>query len=243
LPTALDWILFVLVTVGLPLRALHGMRRLRAAVGSPALDGLRAALWRRALFTQWSLVAVLAALWLARGREWDWIGLAPRASWGLAGVLLGVGFITVLMLRQRAEVASQPDLAGRVRARLAAVEPLMPHARTEWPAFAALAITAGACEEILFRGFVAWTLAHVLPSYLLVCLVQSLLFGLGHAYQGPRGVLLTGAVGLFLSGVVWVTGSLWAAMLVHALMDLNAGDLAIRVYGTANAPSSRAAGT
>jgi len=81
----------------------------------------------------------------------------------------------------------------------------------------------------LFRGFVTWVLAHFVAPFVLVAIAQAALFGLAHAYQGPRNVLLTGTVGLVMSGLVWVSGGLWAAMLVHALMDLNAGDLAVRV--------------
>jgi hypothetical protein len=37
-------------------------------------------------------------------------------------------------------------------------------------------------------------------------------------------------VGAFFTGVVWVSGSLVPAMLIHALMDLHAGDLARRMH-------------
>jgi membrane protease YdiL (CAAX protease family) len=43
-------------------------------------------------------------------------------------------------------------------------------------------------------------------------------------------VLATGLVGLFMGAVVWVTGSLWAAMILHSLIDLHAGVMAVTVY-------------
>ena len=58
----------------------------------------------------------------------------------------------------------------------------------------------------------------------------SLAFGLGHAYQGFRGVVQTGLVGAFFGAVYFVTGSLWASMVLHALMDLHTGHLAWRAY-------------
>jgi membrane protease YdiL (CAAX protease family) len=61
-------------------------------------------------------------------------------------------------------------------------------------------------------------------------LPQVVVFGVGHLYQGPRGVVLTGIVGAFFTLIVFVTGSLPMAMAVHALMDLHAGDLAWRTY-------------
>jgi membrane protease YdiL (CAAX protease family) len=54
-------------------------------------------------------------------------------------------------------------------------------------------------------------------------LLAAAIFGLGHAYQGPKGILKTGLVGLVLGGLFALTGSLWAPMLVHVVMDLLAG--------------------
>jgi membrane protease YdiL (CAAX protease family) len=60
--------------------------------------------------------------------------------------------------------------------------------------------------------------------------VSSLVFGAGHAYQGARGILLTAVVAGFLAAVYWITRSLFAGMLIHALMDLHAGYLSYRAY-------------
>jgi membrane protease YdiL (CAAX protease family) len=85
-------------------------------------------------------------------------------------------------------------------------------------------VTAGICEEILYRGYLFWYLGHRLePIPTLV--VASVIFGFGHTYQGLRGVLLTTAVGAFLGLAYGVTGSLFAPMLIHALMDLHSGHL------------------
>ncbi len=223
-----DWLLLVVVVVGLAGRAWFGMRALRRLTPAQAA-ARRPRLWARAIGTQWLLVAALVALWLVNRRNFGELFLVPRATWGLGGVVAGVVMLAGMMRGQRRTIAERPELVARVRAQLAGVEPLMPHSHAEWPGFASLAVTAGVCEELLFRGFVTWMLWHVLPVFWVCALGQAVLFGLAHAYQGPRGVLLTGAVGLFMAGVVWITGSLWAAMLLHALMDLHSGDLARRV--------------
>ena len=63
--------------------------------------------------------------------------------------------------------------------------------------------------------------AHTGPWIALVS--TSLVFGLGHAYQGPGGVLRTGVVGLVMGLLVLSTGSLLPAMLVHAVLDITSG--------------------
>lgn len=235
-----DHVFLVLIVGGLALRAWSGMRKLRS-LAPGRLAEMRPRLWARAIATQWLLVLCLGAWWLVRARPAAWLGLEPRLGWGFGGVMMGVVVMAFALLAQRRAIATSPDIRARLRVRLANVAPILPGRREEWPGFASLAITAGICEELLFRGFVTWWLAHLLPVFWMVIVAQALLFGLAHAYQGPRGVLTTGAVGLLMGGVVWISGSLWAAMILHALIDLQAGDTALTVFeADAAAPSPTA---
>lgn len=226
--TLADHALVLFIAVGLPLRAWLGMRSLKSAP-DVGLGALRRRLWWRAIFTQWLLVAVVAALWVTHRRDPAGLGLLLLPTGGLLGVLVGLATIISLVARQRGGLTGDEELRQRVRDRLAPVERLMPRGRSEFPLFAALAITAGVCEELLFRGFLLWYLAQWMPVPA-AALVQALAFGVGHAYQGPRGIVLTGFAGLFFTGVRLVAGSIYPAMLIHALMDLHAGDLARRVF-------------
>ena len=226
--TPIDVALLVLLALGLPVRAWYAMRRLRAATLEEAAS-LRPALWTRAIVTQWLISAAVLWQWLMQRRPFESLSLNAHVGWGAGGVVLGVALMAIAMQPQRRQLAAAPEAVARLRSRLEGVQKLMPGSRAEWPRFVALAITAGICEELLFRGFVLWALAQALPEYWHAAVAQGVLFGLAHAYQGPRGVFLTTMVGLFLAGVVWLTGSLWPAMVVHALIDLNSGDIAIRI--------------
>jgi len=227
LPPA-DTALALLIVVLLPVRAWFGMRTLKAAP-TEALPALRRRLWRRAILSQWALVALVLAVWLGARRSQAALGLSFRPTVGLAGVLVGLATIVSIVVRQRGAVEHDEDIRSRIRARLAPVERLMPRSRAELPLFSALAITAGCCEELLFRGYLLWVAGQVMP-FPLAAAAQALVFGLCHAYQGGRGIVLTTFAGAFLTGVVLVAGSLPPAMLIHALMDLHAGDLARRVF-------------
>lgn len=235
--TLADVMLLVLLALGLPLRAWLSMRRLRNATEEEAAI-LRPGLWRRAIVTQWLVSVAVLWQWLVQHRPFETLSLTASFGWGAGGVVLGLALMAIGLQPQRRQLAGAPEAVERLRSRLEGVQKLMPASRAEWPRFVALALTAGICEELLFRGFVMWALAQALPDYWQAALAQGVLFGLAHAYQGPRGVFLTTMVGLFLAGVVWITGSLWPAMLVHALIDLNAGDLAIRI---AELPATRRA--
>lgn len=85
-----------------------------------------------------------------------------------------------------------------------------------------LCITAGICEETLYRGFLLRYL-HAGPFALnlsIALLISSLIFALAHVYAGVSGV-----VGSFLGGFIFgllflLTGNLLLPMILHALMDL-----------------------
>ena len=226
--TLADTLLTLLIVIGLPLRAWFGMRALIAAPAG-GVAGLRRRLWARAILSQWTLVAIVLAVWLASHRSLATLGLVLKPTGGLAGVMVGVVTIVAIALRQRGAVDTDPEIRQRVRARLAPVERLMPRAGPGFLRFAALACTAGLCEEFLFRGYLAWVAGLLLP-FPVAPAVQAVVFGICHAYQGPRGIVLTTFAGAFLTAVVLVSGSLWPAVLIHALMDLYAGDLARCVF-------------
>ena len=71
-----------------------------------------------------------------------------------------------------------------------------------------------------------WTVrelvAHATGSAWLGFGVGVALFGAAHRYQGWTGILATAGVGMLMTIVYLATGSLAAAMLLHALIDLNA---------------------
>ncbi len=220
-----DHVMFVVLAIVGPVwAATVGYRRLTGAAPADA-PRVRRSVYRAAILLQWTLTAAVAALWLVTGRPWASLGLVPRPTWGLFGVALGTAFVIVFVARQRGQVLDDDDALAEVRERMRHVEPMLPRTTSEMRTFARLAITAGICEEVLYRGFMIFYLAQF-TGVITAAVIASVLFGVGHAYQGWRGVLLTGMVGGFLSAVYLVSGSLFVPMVLHALMDLHSGQLA-----------------
>jgi hypothetical protein len=213
--------------IALPVRAYLGMKHLRA-VSAADLPRVRPQYHARGIAAQWTLTAIVAALWITQHRALGQLLLLPRLTWGLAGVMIGTVGIVIAVVRQMSKLADDPELVARIHERLAPAGQLLPATPQEWPRFAAFAVTAGICEELLFRGFIQWVLLSYLGLWPAVAL-QVIIFGVAHAYQGGAGMLRTGFVGAFLTFVVLISGSLYPAMLLHALMDLQAGRLALRL--------------
>jgi membrane protease YdiL (CAAX protease family) len=83
-------------------------------------------------------------------------------------------------------------------------------------------LTAGVCEEIIFRGFLLFYL-HTSPWKLdltLALLISSVIFGLQHLYQGVNGVMASSVMGLMLGLLFLLTGNLVFPIALHTVMDL-----------------------
>jgi membrane protease YdiL (CAAX protease family) len=145
------------------------------------------------------------------------LGLAsPRyLGWNLAALVVLIGLLvrSALRLRKKADKVRKKleDFAGAI----------VPRTQPERAWFGAVSVGAGVSEEILFRGFLLYYLATVAPSMNLVLkvLLVSVVFGVGHIYQGWRGVLSTGIVGAFMAIVYVLTGSLLVPIVLHAVID------------------------
>lgn len=127
----------------------------------------------------------------------------------------------------RNSLAAAADPEARAMARQI-VDPallsLMPQTPLERLRFDALALTAGMCEEFLFRG-VLWALLLPWIDGAAALVVTSVAFGMAHLYQGRRGMLRTGMVGAVLGGLAWASGTLWLVVVLHAVVDMVQGRL------------------
>ncbi len=88
-----------------------------------------------------------------------------------------------------------------------------------------VSVSAGVCEEILFRGYLLNLFALYVPAWLAI-LLSSIAFGLPHIYQGLTGVIKTSLVGLIFALVYYFTDSLIYSILLHIAIDVYSGSVA-----------------
>ena len=95
------------------------------------------------------------------------------------------------------------------------IRAILPRNRGELPYGAALGLTAGIVEELLFRLALPALLFGVLQGIpgagALAFGIAALLFGALHLYQGPLGILFAFILGLLFTVLYLVTGSILAA--------------------------------
>ena len=112
-----------------------------------------------------------------------------------------------------------------MRGQLGKLAAFLPHTRPELSSFVGVSLTAGFCEEFLFRGYFVWALGPWLGWWGAAALSVPFFAAL-HAYQGGAGAIRTGVVGLLLTLVVATFDSLFPAIALHALVDVGTGVIA-----------------
>jgi membrane protease YdiL (CAAX protease family) len=159
-----------------------------------------------------------------RNGGWRAAGLTRPRSWWKT-VALAVGAATALQLGNEFIVG---PLAGRIWPGPQHVSHVLTFAALGWQhALVTLLVIwtfAAFGEELSYRGYLLTRAADVFGgsrgSYLFGMVLVAVLFGFGHYYKGPAGVLSSTYSGLVLGGVFLVSGrNLWAAILAHGISD------------------------
>jgi membrane protease YdiL (CAAX protease family) len=202
--------------------------RLRASTAA-GIPGARVWGYRRGVLAQWAFVAAAALIWMYHDRTLTELRLVQPIGWRLITSLVIVGLMVALVGYQFASVRKlTADRRAAARPKLGELIFLLPHTRREYLWFLLLSLTAGICEELLFRGYLVWFLRPwfgLAGAYVGVIV----LFGIGHAYQGRKGAIRATAAGAAMTGIVALTGWLIPAMIVHALVDAGSGTVAYMI--------------
>jgi uncharacterized protein len=224
---AQDMLAVVLVAI-LPLIDLPAMQRLKRFSSGPA----RLAVYRRGIGWIWGFTLVAVAL-----TSPSTLLTVPRHSgdfsWLDDHVLLRtvVTMIVALLFAWMLWPSVQCVFNKGIRQkyfhayRSSLICFLLPVSRQERLWWVLLSVTAGICEELLYRGFMLQYLrGHLLAGpalhLTLAWLLSSLAFGIAHVYQGVRGVMETTAAGLVFGLLAILSGNLVLPILLHCLIDL-----------------------
>jgi len=214
------WLILFVLGVVIPWR---GRVRLKRLLAQPSVDTKeKLVLYATTISVQWVLAGVVAWRSLVRGLTFAGLGLGHRTTtgivlWSLAGCI-SFGVFQWFNLRRVGRMTGPvPDLMRSL------AERVLPRSAIEFAPYVALAITAGVCEEFLYRGFAMAALANTGISRWTVVGISSVLFGLAHTYQGRSGVFGTTLLGLLFGTARLCVQSLTPVMAWHAAVDVVAG--------------------
>ena len=86
-----------------------------------------------------------------------------------------------------------------------------------------LSLTAGFCEEVIYRGYLQKQFGVLLKSAWGGLIVQGLIFGGSHAYEGWQTMIQIGAFGILFGILAHWRKSLRPGMMAHAFQDAFSG--------------------
>ena len=171
-----------------------------------------------------ALVLIRLALWFRRSSFREF-GLKKPTSW-LKTILLAIGglitvySVVIISIPLVTRITGQPVDKSQFETLRGNIPALIFGLLVVWT-------LAAFGEELIFRGYLMNTLARVLGNknkgWIFACFINSILFGVGHTYQGISGVILLGIVGMLYALFYLGSGrNLWVPILIHGLYDTSA---------------------
>jgi membrane protease YdiL (CAAX protease family) len=160
----------------------------------------------------------LVAYFLWRNREplsrIGWIFRDARWEVALGGALFIVMSVVSGFAEQIFQRMGLSAPAAAVPKSLTAAGPL------QFVLAVALVLVVAVAEETIFRGYLILRFTGITGSRAAAVLLSSIVFALGHGYEGTAGVATVGLMGLMLALVYVWRQSLVAPIVMHCLQDL-----------------------
>jgi membrane protease YdiL (CAAX protease family) len=212
----LNFIFLVVLFVLTPRGALRTARTLRQsqAQGQP-LPRTRMAL---------STAFALGVLWLLSVFNAKSMGINLFRIPSFGAKELGIGLIALAVLLLAIPISRYRRSEAEERRRL--LYGFAPRNGREYMIFAAIAILAGIAEEAAYRGVAVWVLTPIFGSIVPAMFLSAMAFAVAHAVQGGRTMAIVFAIAVVFHAIVYFTGTLVVAMVVHTIYDLIAGAVA-----------------
>ncbi len=170
----------------------------------------------------WGCSALVLALWIARDESMSELGLNVPTGWRLWAPVVLIVAVVVAQTLVAVKISRLPRPMPKLSAQLGSTALIMPRKASELPAWFGMSVSAGFCEELLFRGFLIWILQPV-AGWWVAAIISLAVFAAVHAYQGATGMIRSATLGAALTVMVMVTHSLWPAIVLHSVLDWMGG--------------------
>lgn len=168
---------------------------------------------------EWALVAAVWRGVKSRGINlWELAG-GRWSSWKDAARDIAICIPFLLIWEGAAWLLHR--LMGPIEAK--SIATMLPRGGLEVVLWIAVSISAGVCEELVFRGYFQKQFAAYTRSVTAAVLLQGIVFGMGHAYQGFKQVIIISILGMLYGALAAWRRNLRANMIAHAWTDIWSG--------------------
>jgi membrane protease YdiL (CAAX protease family) len=122
-------------------------------------------------------------------------------------------------------IGIQAGVSRIVPSHAKSVSELLPQSFLEVVLWVATSLTAGFCEEVAFRGYFQKQFQAITRSPAAGVILQGILFGISHGYQGLRAIIMIILFGFLYGILAFRRKSLRPGIILHAWSDIYAGYL------------------
>jgi membrane protease YdiL (CAAX protease family) len=172
-------------------------------------------LYKRTVLSEWlALAIVLVGVWLYGSSLFTVMGDRWRS---VSQFLRDVG-IAVLFLVATIMLTSMAGSHGGAGDRT--TQFLLPQGRIEIALWVVLSLTAGICEEAVYRGYLQKQFVALTRNVPAGIILSALAFGLAHSYQGFARVSMITVMGAMSGVLAYWCRSVRPGMIAHALQDV-----------------------
>jgi membrane protease YdiL (CAAX protease family) len=181
-------------------------------------------------FSLFIMALIIVVVWLLFKRPLANLGLTQPAD-GRSWLWIAFVFVALYILDTWQAVGTDENLS-KALSRWKKRTPFMPTQRHELPLYLLMCFSAGVFEEIIFRGFLVTYCFYLFSGFsnpeLWAVIIPAVIFSVAHYYQGSRAVLKIVVLSILFGFLFIRSGSLLAVMLLHFLVDVAGGLLAMR---------------
>lgn len=162
----------------------------------------------------------------------DYLQPIPSLSFQFELSLLNIVFMSLVVLVSYIQYKSSRITERNITtfaSKSQTVLNYLPKSKQELSWFIMVAISAGFCEEVLFRMFVfEFALKHI--GVIGSILFANVIFAITHIDMGIKNLVGAFILGLVFSLVYYFTQNIWIVVALHISIDLHAGILGYRVH-------------
>jgi uncharacterized protein len=175
----------------------------------------RMRMYERTIFVEWLVMALVivgvrlhgSSLSVVFGERWR----SLRQVFTDVGIALTFLIVSVLVLSVLGGHNKGPDASTAF---------LFPRGCAEVSIWILVSLTAGICEEALYRGYLQRQFMAFTKSAAIGIVLSAAAFGAAHAYQGWGHVAQIGMLGLMLGVLAYWRGTVRPGMISHAAQDI-----------------------
>ena len=188
----------------------------RAAEARGGMGPGRPAIYLRTIATEWVVLAAVVigvklrgvSLEAVFGEKWRSVGAVLRdAALGTAAMVMALVLVTII-----GALFGEGSADGTVRF-------LLPQSAQEKALWILVSMSAGICEEAVYRGYLQRQFAAMTGRVPAGIIMSGLAFGAVHLYQGLSRAASIAMLGMFFGLVAQWRKSVRPVMVAHALQD------------------------